>query len=242
MMRLKQFSNKTVPGRPLLPGRSWCWCHCCTPQKSDDVSFLKTKTTGFYSAISSNLTEHVLMFWSVLNHENQFTRDNGHRSTDVPQLLSCEVLDQAADQGALSNFWRSDNHNDDRRRLQRRPVHQRDVMFFGLYVLGPAGDLSLTPVLRGHHGDKTCVTDLWKVLAIRTADWTAKALGLRLRSSSSVDAPWFFSFFFSAFGPLCFFWCFFCSFTFPSILSTAALKRRTAAAKQNHRRAGTSRN
>lgn len=63
-------------------------------------------------------------------------------------------------------------------------------------------------------------TDLWKVLAMRTADWTANALGLRLRSSSSVEPFCFFSFFFSAFGPLCFCWCCFCFLTFPSILST----------------------
>lgn len=62
-------------------------------------------------------------------------------------------------------------------------------------------------------------TDLWKVLAMRTADWTANALGLRLRSSSSVEPFCFFSFFFSAFGPLCFCWCCFCFLTFPSILS-----------------------
>lgn len=57
---------------------------------------------------------------------------------------------------------------------------------------------------------------------MRTADCTANALGLRFRSSSCVDPPCFLSFFFSAFGPLCFCWCCFCFFTFPSILSTEA--------------------
>lgn len=57
---------------------------------------------------------------------------------------------------------------------------------------------------------------------MRTADCTANALGLRFRSSSWVEPPCFLSFFFSAFGPLCFCWCCFCFFTFPSILSTEA--------------------
>lgn len=63
-------------------------------------------------------------------------------------------------------------------------------------------------------------TDLWKVLAMRTADCTANALGLRLRSSSSVASPCFLNFFLSALGPLCFCWCCFCFFTFASILFT----------------------
>lgn len=62
--------------------------------------------------------------------------------------------------------------------------------------------------------------DLWKVLAMRTADWTANAFGLRLRSSSSMEGPCFFSFFFSALGPLCFSWCRLCFFRFLSILAS----------------------
>lgn len=47
-------------------------------------------------------------------------------------------------------------------------------------------------------------TNLWKVLAIRTADWTAKALGFLLRSSCSGSCPpCLLFFFFCALGPLC---------------------------------------
>lgn len=55
---------------------------------------------------------------------------------------------------------------------------------------------------------------------MHTADWTANALGLRLRSLSSVELPCFLSFFFSAFGPLCLCWCCFCFWTSQSILFT----------------------
>jgi len=56
-------------------------------------------------------------------------------------------------------------------------------------------------------------TDLWKVFAMRTADLTLNARGFLLRSSCSGSVPCsFFLFFFCALGPLCLFWCRFCSF------------------------------
>lgn len=66
----------------------------------------------------------------------------------------------------------------------------------------------------------TPVPYLWKVLAIRTADWTVKALGFLFRASSSSPIPRSLRYrflFFSAFGPLCFARCFFFSFSFSSI-------------------------
>lgn len=66
----------------------------------------------------------------------------------------------------------------------------------------------------------TPVPYLWKVLAIRTADCTVKALGFLFRASSSSPIPSSLRYrflFFSAFGPLCFARCFFFSFSFSSI-------------------------
>lgn len=69
----------------------------------------------------------------------QLTGDDGDRSTDVPQLLPGEVFDQAADKGAFSHLGGPDNYNHNWRGFQRSPVHEGDVMFFGLYVLSPTG-------------------------------------------------------------------------------------------------------
>lgn len=68
---------------------------------------------------------------------SQLTRDDGDRSTDVPQLLPGEVFDQAADQSGLSHLGGADDDNHNGRRFQRSPVHQGDVVFFGFYVLSP---------------------------------------------------------------------------------------------------------
>lgn len=67
----------------------------------------------------------------------KLTRDNGDRSTYVPQLLSGEVFDQAADQGTFSHFRGPDNNNHNWRGFQRSPVYKGDVMLFGLHVLSP---------------------------------------------------------------------------------------------------------
>lgn len=71
----------------------------------------------------------------------KLTRDNGHRSTYVTQLLPCEVFDQAADQGAFSHLGGPNDNNNNWWWLQWRPVYKWDVMLFGLYVLGPEKEM-----------------------------------------------------------------------------------------------------
>lgn len=73
----------------------------------------------------------------------QLTRDNGYRSAYLPKLLSGEVFDQAADQGALSHLRGADYDNHNWGRFQGSAVDYWDVMFFGLYVLGPEDKYTL---------------------------------------------------------------------------------------------------
>lgn len=155
-----------------------------------------------------------------------YTWDNSYRTTYLPKLLSSKVFDQATDQGTLSNFGGSNHNNQHWGRFRRTAVHSGHVMLFGFEVLSPDKErkvsacciclICLMKKLSIH-------PDLWNVLAMRTADWTAKALGLRL-ASFSAELSCFFSFFFSAFGPLCLCWCRFCFSPFFSIASMSPLK------------------
>lgn len=51
--------------------------------------------------------------------------------------MSGEVFDQAADQGALSHLGGANYNNHNWGGFQWSAVNYGDVMFFGLYVLGP---------------------------------------------------------------------------------------------------------
>lgn len=151
------------------------------------------------------------------------TWDNSYRATYLPKLLSSKVFDQATDQGTLSNFWGSNHNNQHWGRFRRTAVNSRDVMLFGFEVLSPKKEKQI--VVSALHIYLICLMkrpsiepDLWNVLAMRTADWTANALGLR-RPSFSVELSCFLSFFFSAFGPLCLCWCRFCVLPFFSMAS-----------------------
>lgn len=165
------------------------------------------------------------MAFLFLSRAMVFTWDNSDRATYLPKLLSSKVFDQATDEGTLSNFGGS-NHNDQHwGRFRRTAVHSRDVMLFGFEVLSPENKstrkercIYLLCVMK----TPRVKPDLWNVLAMRTADWTANALGLRL-PSFSVALSCFFTFFFSAFGPLCLCWCRFCFLAFFSIASMSPL-------------------
>lgn len=67
----------------------------------------------------------------------KLTRYYSHGSTDVRKLLPCEVFDQASNKGAFAHFWRSHHHYNNRRRFQRGPVYQGNVMFFCFNILSP---------------------------------------------------------------------------------------------------------
>ena len=56
------------------------------------------------------------------------------RALDVSEGLSGVVLHQAGDEGALSNPGRTNHGHYHGRRLQRRPVHHRQVVLLGLHV------------------------------------------------------------------------------------------------------------